>query len=155
MCMGVDMSGPVFLVMEPLALLAEDIAGALGASVPDATVLWATGPGNALALLVGVGAVDVAILNCAPDPFAETALAAALTLRGASLVFMGDAAEARPGNARRLENPFSDQSVASMLTSVAQERATRVGAALIDRRPKTGYLSRDTTASAKVSTSFR
>ncbi|MBK8441515.1 MAG: hypothetical protein IPL38_19140 [Rhodobacter sp.] len=86
---------PVYLVMEPQALVAEDLAGAIAEVDPQAIVLRAGSADEAVRALAPHGAIAVAILHCGPDGIAATPLGQALAARGAALVFTGDAAKLR------------------------------------------------------------
>lgn len=115
---------PVYLVMEPQALVAEDLAGAIAEVDPQAIVLRAGSADEAVRALAPHGAIAVAILHCGPDGIAATPLGQALAARGAALVFTGDAAEAAASEGVRiLLRPFSDEAVAVLLAGMQGERA--------------------------------
>ncbi len=115
---------PVYLVMEPQALVAEDLAGAITEVDPQAIVLRAGSADEAVRALAPHGTIAVAILHCGPDGIAATPLGQALAARGAALVFTGDAAEAAASEGVGiLLRPFSDEAVAVLLAGMQAERA--------------------------------
>lgn len=120
---------PVCLVMEKVALVAEDLAGTLSEIWAGARILVAHEPAGAMALVEQVGSVDVAFLNLSPPevsaflnawPAGEvhaSPLAAQLAARGTQVILMGDEAEANAGrhDVVVLQRPYSSGEVARAL----------------------------------------
>lgn len=111
----------VFLVVEPVALIAEDLAESIVECHPDALVLRAASAVAALAVLAGSRRVTAAFVHLDPHGFADTALGATLADRGARMIFMGSRADAAPeGTLLRLRSPFDTDSVQMMLESLRE-----------------------------------
>ena len=111
----------VFLVVEPVALIAEDLAQCIGDHHPEAVVLRAAKVGDALRALAGHSHVTAAIVHCDPHGFCGTALGLALAARRAKVVFMGSRADmAAEGTLLRLRSPFDSDTVQMMLECLSE-----------------------------------
>ena len=113
------MNGCVYLVVEPMEIIASDLAMSVQDFDPSARVLIALTPQGAVAQLDGHPAVTVAFVHADPKDFATTTLARALKGCGAQVVFTGDAAERHNDGVLVLQRPFSAQTTAAVLRRTA------------------------------------
>lgn len=109
------MNSAVYLVVEPIGIIASDLAFNVQDYDPSATVLVALSPDAGCDLLQDHAAVSVAFVHADPCTFVVTKLARALKSRGAKLVFSGDAAERNGCGVLVLQRPFCAQSTAALL----------------------------------------
>lgn len=109
------MNRHVYLVVEPIEIIASDLAMTLQEYNPAATVLIALTLQAAIILLENQTVMQLAIVHTDPIGFADTALAQALGRLGAQVVFTGDAAERKSGGRLVLQRPFSAQSTTAFL----------------------------------------
>lgn len=103
------------LVLEPVPLVAEDLAMLIEECRPGTRVMRATSLIDAEAALDAGEGCDVAFLNTDPERFAQTALALMLQGSGAVTVFLGHEVEAARASQRYLEQPFSGAGVRRIL----------------------------------------
>jgi electron transfer flavoprotein alpha/beta subunit len=116
------MDGRLYLVVEPMALIAEDLASCIHEKDSAAHVVC-------VASLAGAGEevarrqrrFHAAFLQADPQDFAATPLAAQLSAHGAHLVFIGDAAEASGQGWQVLERPFSAETVGEVLACLMEK----------------------------------
>lgn len=110
----------LFVVVEPVGLVAEDLAQCIGDFHADALVLRAANVAMAIRALAGHSRVTAAFVHCDPRGFCATALGTALTVRGAQIIFMGGRADmAAEGTLLRLRRPFDSDTVQMMLESLS------------------------------------
>ena len=109
------MNGYVYLVVEPMEIIASDLAMSVQDYDSSATVLIALTLQAAVAKLDGHTAVRLAFVHADPRHFATTPLARALEGCGAQVVFTGDAAERQNDGVSVLQRPFCAQSTAAVL----------------------------------------
>jgi hypothetical protein len=109
------MNSTVYLVVEPIEIIASDLAMNIEDYDPTATVLVALTHEAACRALKGHARVRVAFVHADPSAFVMTDLARSLDCRGAELVFTGDAAERNGGGVLVLHRPFSAQTTAALL----------------------------------------
>ncbi|MDO9527421.1 MAG: hypothetical protein Q7J57_18090 [Gemmobacter sp.] len=109
------MSDSLYLVVEPMTLVAEDLAGALAEVDLGARVLIAANAAVASTILQEVGTLYAAIVCADPTDFGLTPFGQLLAERAQHIVFMGEEAEAAPGNDLLLGQPFSTETVADLI----------------------------------------
>lgn len=112
------MISTIYLVFEPLEVIAVDLAMNVQDHDPAALVLIATTQEVAVDILQSHARVQLAFVHADPNNFSATALARALSDRGAQLVFTGDAAERNDVGIAVLHRPFSAQTTATVLARV-------------------------------------
>ena len=111
------------LIVEPIALIAEDLAASIRAWDPDAEILTAAAPEAGVDLLSTGAKVDMAFLHLRPEGFADTALAGLLAASNAVWVFMGHSVNRdRDARVLSLDFTFSDTSVADVLALVLPKK---------------------------------
>lgn len=103
------------LVLEPVPLVAEDLAMLIEDCKPGTKVILTGTLAEAEAVLDAEGGCDVAFLNTDPERFTRTALALMLQGSNAVVVFLGHEVEAARMAQRYLERPFSGVGVMRML----------------------------------------
>ena len=109
----------LFVVVEPVRLIAEDLSQCIGEVHPDAVVVQTGSVAEAVRALPGRSPVTAAFVHCDPNGFCGTALGLALAERGAQIIFMGSRADlAREGTLLRLRSPFDSDTVQMMLESL-------------------------------------
>ncbi len=110
------MTKTVYLIVEPIEIIASDLALCVQDYDPAAKVFVAERPeGSFAALEDGEAAVRVAFIHADPTGFHATDLGRALAGRGAYCVFMGDRAEREGKGIAVLQRPFSFQTIAALL----------------------------------------
>jgi hypothetical protein len=109
------MNSSVYLVVEPIGIIASDLAMNVQEYNPSATVLIALAHEAASAVLQGYEYVRLAFVHADPSGFAMTDLARALAERKAKVVFTGDAAERNDSGILVLHRPFSSETTAALL----------------------------------------
>lgn len=109
------MNSTVYLVVEPIEIIASDLAMNVQEYDPSAMVLLALSFEAAFTMLKGHDSVRLAFVHADPSDFAKTSLARALDGRGAQLVFTGDAAERKSDGIIVLQRPFSTLTTAELL----------------------------------------
>lgn len=112
------MTTTVYIVLEPIEIIATDVALCISDYDPAATVLVAQSVDHAMEFLGIRASVSIAFLHMDPDGFSGSPLARALEARGARCVFMGDSAERSPLDVWVLERPFSGDTIAAMIGRV-------------------------------------
>lgn len=119
------MSGPlVFLVVEAVAVVAEDLAQCIGDFHAEAVVFRAAKGAEAVRALAGHSHVTAAFVHCDPQGFSGTCLGQALAERGAQVIFMGSRADmAAEGTLLRLRSPFDSDTVQMLLESLSESSA--------------------------------
>ncbi|MES2145188.1 MAG: hypothetical protein V4516_12725 [Pseudomonadota bacterium] len=112
----------VYLVVEPVSIIAMDLGASIREFDPSAQIIVAQSADTAVRALAGQDAVGVAFLHMDPCGLATGPLAAGLAARGAVCVFMGEAAErAAQTGILLLERPFSTATVADLLARIVPE----------------------------------
>jgi hypothetical protein len=109
------MSSSVYLVVEPIGIIATDLAMNVQEYDPSATVLIALAHAAAWGALQGYANVRLAFVNADPSEFTTTNLARALDERRAKVIFTGDAAERNDSGVLVLHRPFSAETTAALL----------------------------------------
>ena len=109
------MNTSVYLVMEPIGIIASDLAMNVQDYDPRATVLVALSPEAGCVMLEGHLSVRLAFVHTDPTGFATTCLARMLAERGAKVAFTGDSAERNDKDALVLHRPFSTDTTAALL----------------------------------------
>lgn len=109
------MDRTVYLVVEPMEIIASDLAMSVQEYDPTATVLVALSSEAGCLALQGHASVRLAFVHADPRGFCTTDIARALASRNAQVVFTGDAAERRADGQMVLERPFSAQTTAAVL----------------------------------------
>ena len=109
------MNSPVYLVVEPMQIVATDLAMIVSDYDTTATVLIALTLDAACEILKGHPAVRLAFVHADPTSFAQTDLARALEDRRAQVAFTGDAAERKGSGMLVLHRPFSAETTAGVL----------------------------------------
>lgn len=115
----VTVTSPSYLIIEPINIIATDLAHSVQDFDPDATVLVAHIVKDALSMIADHPAIHAAMIHASPDGFADSELGIALAARGAQCVFMGDAAERAATALIVLQRPFSTSTVASLLEELS------------------------------------
>ncbi len=111
------------MVVEPIEIIASDLAMNVQDYDPLATVLTALTHEAACVLLEAYESVRLAFVHADPKGFAKTRLAQALDCRGAQVVFTGDAAERKDQGILVLQRPFSAQTTAALLHRTQTEES--------------------------------
>lgn len=109
------MQDTVYLVVEPMAFIARDLALNVQDYDPTAKVLVADTADMASQLLAGAPYVRLAFVHVDPNHFATTNLAQTLKDHGAQVVFFGNAAEENDSGILVLQRPFTAQTTAALL----------------------------------------
>lgn len=112
------MSSPVYLVVEPIEIIAYDLAMCVSEYDQTATIIVALTLAAGCEILKGHPAVRLAFVHTDPAKFSDTELAHCLEIRGAKMVFIGDAAERNDKSALVLHRPFSAETAAELLTRI-------------------------------------
>lgn len=111
----------VFLVVEPMAIIAEDLSECILECHPDAVVLRAAHAGAALAQLAAHPRVTAAFVHLDHREFCGSAVGQALLTRGAKVIFMGSRADQAPdGSILRLRGPFDTDTVTMLLQAISE-----------------------------------
>lgn len=111
----------VFLVVEPVAIIAEDLSECILECHPGAVVLRADHAGAALAQLAAHPRVTAAFVHLDNREFCGSAVGQALLTRGAKVIFMGSRADQAPdGSILRLRWPFDTDTVMMLLQSISE-----------------------------------
>ncbi len=118
------MKSSVYLVVEPIQVIASDLAMSVQEYDPSATVLIALSPEAACEVLEGEPSVRLAFVHVDARKFCKTDLAKALDRRGALVVFAGGSAEPDDCAKLVLDRPFSAETTAALL-----QRTERMNAA--------------------------
>lgn len=109
------MHDTVYLVVEPMAIIARDLAMNVQDYDPSATVLVAETPDMASLMLSRVPKVRLAFVHVDPNHFATTTLAQTLKDHGTQVVFFGNAAEENDTGILVLHRPFSAETTKAIL----------------------------------------
>ena len=109
------MNRSVYLVMEPIQVIATDLAMHVQEYDPSATVLIALSPEAACEVLRTVASVRFAFVHVAAHKFGGTDLALALHVRGARIVFSGASPDRNNSEKLVLDWPFSAETTANLL----------------------------------------
>lgn len=109
------MKSTVYLVVEPIGIIASDLAMNVKEYDASAKVLIALTLKKGVEMLEGHAAVRLAFVHADPSDFADTILARALSGRGAQVIFTGDAAERKDSGIFVLQRPFCAQTTAAAL----------------------------------------
>lgn len=102
------------LVLEPIAIVAEDLLTMVEEEMPDARMHVANTVEMATAIL-RENRVDIAFLNISPVALSQTGLVKTLDAMGATVVLMGYESKDIPASFRFLELPFVSSAVAREL----------------------------------------
>jgi len=132
---GDGMANGVFLVVERLALVAEDLAACITDALGTVEVIVAASLDEAAGRLAGglAGPVTLALLHAGPEDFRDSALSRALRGTGAIVAFTGDQAEqaaASDPGIMVLEQPFSSESVRAFLDRLGYRSGNGAGGAM-------------------------
>ena len=109
------MPTPVFLILEPMALIAADLAMSVQESEPQSVVVIASMADQAMDLLQNHSALCAAFLHTDPAKFDFSPLGRLLLARRARCIFMGDRAERNGSDIWVLERPFSTENVHTIM----------------------------------------
>jgi hypothetical protein len=113
------MASSIYLVVEPINIIATDLAQSVQDFDSEAIVLVASVPNDAITMVADHPVIRVALIHANPHGFAESGLGIALAARGAQCVFMGDAAERAVKAMRVLQRPFSTSTIAALLEELS------------------------------------
>lgn len=113
-------SRQTFLVIEPFAVIAEDLAMSIADFDPTAEVRIARSMDTALAMVEPLSVVTLAVVHEDPALFMQSNLNVVLTARGAKVVLIGDTAEEATGHAgfAVMHRPYAPESVVALLAAV-------------------------------------
>lgn len=115
------MTGTVYLVLEPIEIIAADLALSVQDCDASAVVIVAHSAERALDALSRQDVLRIAFLHVDPDGFDVTDLGQALAGRGATCVFMGDLAERTVAlTVPVLQRPFSSETMAALLQGLSE-----------------------------------
>ncbi len=114
------MNTAVYLVVEPIPIIATDLAMTLEEYDPCATVWVAQAQEEACGILANCDRVDVAFVHADPANFLDTQLGRKLFAAGAKVVFTGDRAECSTTGHLVLHRPFSARSLVAALQCALQ-----------------------------------
>ena len=106
----------MYLVVESILLIGEDLAHAIRDFDPDAEVLVTMHEGEALARMAGRLPILRAFLHSSPDDADKTDLGRRLAASGTACFYIGDKAERSGKDAVVLHRPFDSISVATFLS---------------------------------------
>lgn len=111
----------LYLVVEPMRPIAEDLAFTLQDHDPGASVLIAATPEEAMQIIAAGAAVRLAIVHVPVWPYAGSPLERSLTEGGAVSVLIGEKAEDRAAETGFpvLERPYLPEAVATLLARFA------------------------------------
>lgn len=109
------MNSSVYLVVESIPIIAQDLAMSVQDYDPSATVLIAPSPEAACAVLAGETCVRLAFVNLDARRFHQTDLATALGARGTKVVFAGGYSDPECSDMLVLDRPFSAETTAALL----------------------------------------
>jgi hypothetical protein len=106
-----------YVVVEPMRLIAEDLALDLADHDPEGKVLVAASEHEAMALVEELESVTLAIVHAAPASHPTSALGQALAKRGAVSVLIGDRAEEQAAQIDLpvLQRPYAPEVVLALL----------------------------------------
>ena len=104
-----------YLIVEPVAIVATDLALCVQDCDSTGTVIVATTPHDAVSVITETASVLFAFIHADPSGFTQSDLGLALAARGAVCVFMGHAADRNKDNKLVLDRPFSPLTVAALL----------------------------------------
>ena len=104
-----------YLIVEPFAIVAIDLALCVQDFDGAGTAIIATTPHDAVSVIAETASVRFAFIHADPSGFTQSELGLALAARGAVCVFMGHAADRNKDNMLVLDRPFSPLTVAALL----------------------------------------
>lgn len=107
------------LVLEPVAIVAEDLVTMVDDAMPETRMLVANSVEMAAAIL-REHRVDIAFLNLSPAALSQTGLVETLDEMRATVVLMGHEFKEIPPHFRFLELPFVSSSVAKEVRAAWQ-----------------------------------
>jgi hypothetical protein len=107
------------LVLEPVAIVAEDLVTMVKDEMPGTRMLVASNADKAEEIL-RAHSVDIAFLNLSPVALSRTNLVETLNTMSATVVLMGHETRDIPANYRFLELPFASSTVARELRAAVQ-----------------------------------
>lgn len=113
------------LVLEPVALVAEDLVAIIEDTLPGTPVIVAPSAEAALEIL-RVERIDIAFVNLSPLELARSGLVERLDEIGASLVVLGHEVAAKGARHRVLELPFVSGAVALELMTALRRLRRKV-----------------------------
>lgn len=108
-----------FLVVVPVALIAEDLAQALREAAPGARVLQAATAAEALALLHHAQRLDAAFIELPGAAVSGSGLLARVRALNGHVVLLRDDKLPDAAPWHLLDMPFSDEAVADLLRRIA------------------------------------
>ncbi len=109
------MTPSIYLIVEPISIIAHDLALSVQDYDDAGTVVVAATPAEAIALLANKVSVRFAFIHADPTGFGDTKLGDALAKRHAVCVFMGDAADRAKQELVVLDRPFSPLTIAALM----------------------------------------
>ena len=113
------MAQRLYLVVEPVAPVAEDLAQCIGEFDAGARVLRTASAEEALQALADHDVVVAAFVHDDPQGFAASALGLRLEDRGALVVFMGRSADQAPAALfQLLPSPFDAETIRTLLDNL-------------------------------------
>jgi hypothetical protein len=115
----------VCLVVEPVAVIAEDLAASVVEGWPGCRVIVAPDAATALSAVASLPVIQAAFVHAAPDGFSGRPLGRALAERRATVIFMGLRAESSPGPHMVLQSPFAPADVLQALVQLETQRGTK------------------------------
>ncbi len=114
-----------YLIVEPVSIIASDLALSVQDYDIDATVLAADTLQAAVTLLAGMDPVHFAFIHADPTLFDGTELGLALAEQNTVCVFMGDAAERAQKALIVLDRPFSPLTIAALLARLMADNSVK------------------------------
>lgn len=117
------MCNAVYVVLEPIDIVATDLVLCLYDHNPSAAFLVAKDAKAALSYVEHSPTVSIAFIHDDPKGFATTPLGIALTEKRALCIFMGDRAERSALDVWLLERPFSAETIAAIMQRAAEHMA--------------------------------
>ena len=115
------MEKPIYLVVEPIEIIAADLAMNVHDYDPTAEVITATTLDAAFQVIDKAPSIRFAFIGIDARNFALSDLFTALVERGARIIFVGGYGEPSESGALVLETPFSAQSTADLLEHAERE----------------------------------
>lgn len=117
------MNRSVYLVMEPIQVIATDLAMHIQEYDPSASVLTAISSEAACEVLRTVATVRLAFVHVDADKFCNSDLARALHVRGARIVFSCASPDRNNSEKLVLDWPFSAETTALLLVEAERMNA--------------------------------
>lgn len=113
-----------YLILEPVGIVADDLASCISDYDPSATVLLAPTVDIALLAMARPDKPGVAFLHADPEKIEASALGSALRAANTTCIYLGDAADrASQSGLLVLQMPFSPQITEALLQSLVKRAA--------------------------------